>query len=236
MGRKRSKKYEQAREAVQGDDEPVGSSEAFRLVKEFSYADFDETVEVAVRLGVDPKQADQVVRGTVVLPEGTGQEVEVLVFAEGPAATEAEEAGADYVGPEFVEKVEDGWVDFDVAIAHPSMMDRVAPLGRILGPRGLMPTPKAGTVTEDVADAVEEAKAGKIEFRVDRGGNLHVPVGKVSFEVDDLEANFEALMAAVAAQRPASAKGAYIRRITVSSTMGPGVDVDPSPYRLHPSS
>jgi large subunit ribosomal protein L1 len=172
----------------------------------------------------------------VVLPEGTGQEVEVLVFAEGPAATEAEEAGADYVGPEFVEKVEDGWVDFDVAIAHPSMMDRVAPLGRILGPRGLMPTPKAGTVTEDVADAVEEAKAGKIEFRVDRGGNLHVPVGKVSFEVDELEANFEALMAAVAAQRPASAKGAYIRRITVSSTMGPGVDVDPSPYRLHPSS
>lgn len=236
MATKRGKKYEQAREAVQGDDEPYAAEEAFRRVKEFAYADFDETVEVAVRLGVDPKQADQVVRGTVVLPAGTGQEVEVLVFAEGPAATEAEEAGADYVGAEYVDEVEDGWVDFDVAIAHPSMMDRVAPLGRILGPRGLMPTPKAGTVTEDVGQAVEEAKAGKIEFRVDRGGNLHVPLGRVSFEVDELTENFEALMTAVAAQRPASAKGAFIRSITVSSTMGPGVEIDPSPYRLHPSS
>lgn len=235
MARKRSKKYERAREAVRGDDAPFGPEEAFRRVKEFSFADFDETVEVAVRLGVDPRQADQVVRGTVVLPAGTGQDVEVLVFAEGPAATEAEEAGADYVGPEYVDEVEDGWVDFDVAVAHPAMMDRVAPLGRILGPRGLMPTPKAGTVTEDVAGAVEEAKAGKIEFRVDRGGNLHVPLGRVSFEAGDLVENFEALMAAVAAQRPASAKGAFVRSITVSSTMGPGVEIDPGPYRLHSS-
>lgn len=235
MARKRSKKYDRAREAVQGDDAPFGPEEAFRRVKEFSFADFDETVEVAVRLGVDPKQADQVVRGTVVLPAGTGQDVEVLVFAEGPAASEAEEAGAEFVGPEYVDEVEDGWVDFDVAIAHPSMMDRVAPLGRILGPRGLMPTPKAGTVTEDVGEAVDEAKAGKIEFRVDRGGNLHVPLGRVSFEVGELVENFEALMAAVTAQRPASAEGAFVRSITVSSTMGPGVEIDPGPYRLHSS-
>lgn len=205
--------------------------EAVGLVKEMAFADFDETVEVSVRLGVDPRQADQVVRGTVVLPAGTGSEVRVLVLARGARATEAEEAGADFVGDEYIEKIEDGWLDFDVAIASPDMMQDVGKLGRILGPRGLMPTPKAGTVTEDVGTAVEEAKAGKIEFRVDRAGNVHAPVGKVSFEAEGLLANFNALMDAILHQRPSAAKGAYVRSVTVSSTMGPGVPVDPYLFR-----
>lgn len=236
MGKGHGKKYEDAARAVLEDgDPPFAPEDAFRKVKESAYAAFDETVEVAVRLGVDPRQADQVVRGTVVLPAGTGKEVRVVVFAEGPKAREAEEAGADYVGVEYIEKVEEGWLEFDTAIAHPSMMGDVGKLGRILGPRGLMPTPKAGTVTEDIGRAVEEAKAGKIEFRVDREGNVHVPIGKASFEVEGLLENFRALMDALLRQRPAAAKGAYVRSITASSTMGPAVPVEATRFRLHPS-
>ena len=205
--------------------------EALQQVKALASAGFEETVEVALRLGVDPRQADQLVRGTVVLPAGTGKTVRVLALTQGPKAREAEEAGADYVGPEFIEKIEGGWLDFDVAIATPDLMKDVAKLGRILGPRGLMPTPKAGTVTQDVGRAVREAKAGKIEFRVDRDGNLHAPIGKASFSLEQLNENFRALMDAVLRQRPAAAKGAYVRSVTVSSTMGPGVPIDPNLYR-----
>lgn len=210
---------------------PLMPGEALGVVKERAYAKFDETVDVAVRLGVDPRHADQIVRGTVVLPEGTGRAVRILVLAEGDKAREAEEAGADFVGTEFVQKIEAGWLDFDVAIATPDLMRDVGKLGRILGPRGLMPTPKAGTVTMDVGRAVSEARAGRIEFRVDKFGNLHAPIGKVSFERTQLEANLEALMDAVKRARPSAAKGGYIRSVTVSSTMGPGVPIDPSLYR-----
>ena len=211
--------------------EPLTPSAALERVKESAYAKFDETVEVAVRLGVDPRHADQIVRGTVVLPAGTGRDVRVLVLAQGDKAREAEEAGADFVGAEYVAKIEGGWVDFDVAIATPDMMRDVGKLGRILGPRGLMPTPKAGTVTADVSKAVSEAKAGRIEFRVDKFGNVHAPIGKVSFDLSKLEANLQALMDAIRRQRPAAAKGAYVRSVTVSSTMGPGVPIDPYNYR-----
>lgn len=210
---------------------PMAPGDALEAVKARAYAKFDETVEVAVRLGVDPRHADQIVRGTVVLPEGTGRTVRILVLAQGDKAREAEEAGADFVGTEYVEKIEGGWVDFDVAIATPDLMREVGKLGRILGPRGLMPTPKAGTVTTDVGRAVSEAKAGRIEFRVDKFGNLHAPIGKVSFERSRLESNLEALMEAIKRARPSAAKGAYIKSVTVSSTMGPGVPIDPSLYR-----
>ncbi|MGW8281893.1 MAG: 50S ribosomal protein L1, partial [Gemmatimonadota bacterium] len=169
--------------------------------------------------------------GTVILPAGTGRSVRILVLAQGEQARQAEEAGADFVGKEFIEKIEGGWLDFDVAIATPDLMKDVAKLGRVLGPRGLMPTPKAGTVTMDVGRAVQEAKAGKIEFRVDKFGNVHAPIGKVSFDTDSLSANFEALLDAIKRNRPSAAKGTYIRSITVSSTMGPGVSVDPTGYR-----
>ena len=227
---KRGKKYREARGLLEEDREYT-PAEALTRVRETAFADFDETVDVAVRLGVDPRQADQVVRGTVVLPAGTGTDVKVLALTQGPGAAEAEEAGADYVGPEYIEKIEDGWLDFDVAIATPDMMGQVGKLGRILGPRGLMPTPKAGTVTEDVGRAVEEAKAGKIEFRVDRTGNVHAPIGKVSFSTEELEENFEALMDAILRQRPASAKPPYVLTVAVSSTMGPSVPVDTALYR-----
>jgi len=210
---------------------PLTPTEALERVKQNAYAKFDETVELAVRLGVDPRHADQIVRGTVVLPAGTGRTVRILVLAQGDKAREAEEAGADFVGAEYVEKIEGGWVDFDVAIATPDMMREVGKLGRILGPRGLMPTPKAGTVTMDVERAVSEARAGRIEFRVDKFGNLHAPIGKVSFELSQLEANLKALMDAIKRQRPAAAKGVYVRSVTVSSTMGPGVPIDPYLYR-----
>lgn len=210
---------------------PLTPTEALERVKENAYAKFDETVELAVRLGVDPRHADQIVRGTVVLPAGTGRTVRILVLAQGDKAREAEEAGADFVGAEYVEKIEGGWVDFDVAIATPDMMREVGKLGRILGPRGLMPTPKAGTVTNDVERAVSEARAGRIEFRVDKFGNVHAPIGKVSFELLQLEANLKALMGAIKRQRPAAAKGVYVRSVTVSSTMGPGVPIDPYLYR-----
>ncbi|MCL7966653.1 MAG: 50S ribosomal protein L1 [marine benthic group bacterium] len=227
---KHGKNYRGAATALEADT-TLDSREAIERVKAMSFAKFDETVDVAVRLGVDPRHADQIVRGTVILPAGTGRTVRVLALAQGDKAREAEEAGADFVGKEFIEKIEDGWLDFDVAIATPDLMKDVAKLGRVLGPRGLMPTPKAGTVTMDVGRAVQEAKAGKIEFRVDKFGNVHAPIGKVSFESGSLEQNFEALMEAIKRNRPSAAKGTYVRSVTVSSTMGPGVSVDPTEYR-----
>ena len=204
---------------------------ALEIVKGNAFAKFDETVEVAVRLGVDPKHADQIVRGTVVLPAGTGKTVRVLVIAVGDKARDAQEAGADFVGNEFLQKVKDGWLDFDIMIATPDQMGQVGQLGRVLGPRGLMPNPKAGTVTMDVGRAVRESKAGKIEFRVDKSGNVHAAIGKVSFGVDALETNFGALMDQIVRSKPASAKGVYVRNVSISSTMGPGVRIDTTPYR-----
>ncbi len=206
--------------------------EALSLIPEISSARFDETVEVAIRLGVDPKKADQMVRGTVLLPHGTGKEVKVLVFAKGEKEKEAMDAGADYVGAEdLAEKIAKGWLEFDSAIATPDMMSVVGKLGRILGPRGLMPNPKTGTVTQDVARAVKEIKAGKIEYKVDKGGNVHAPIGKVSFGVDKLRDNFIALMESVVKAKPASSKGTYIKGISISTTMGPGIKIDPVAVR-----
>jgi large subunit ribosomal protein L1 len=205
--------------------------QALELVKAGAYAKFDETVEVAVRLGVDPRHADQIVRGTVVLPAGTGKAVRVLVIAVGDKLKEAQDAGADYAGVEYVQKIKDGWLDFDVLIATPDQMGQLGQLGRILGPRGLMPNPKAGTVTFNVAAAVKETKAGKIEFRVDKAGNLHAAIGKVSFGLDALEQNFTAFMDQVVRAKPTAAKGVYVRNVAVSSTMGPGVTIDTTPYR-----
>lgn len=205
--------------------------QALELVKSSAFAKFDETVEVAVRLGVDPRHADQVVRGTVVLPAGTGKAVRVLVIAVGEKAREAEEAGADFVGVENLQKIKEGWLDFDVMIATPDQMGQVGQLGRVLGPRGLMPNPKAGTVTMNVGQAVRESKAGKIEFRVDKGGNVHAAIGKVSFGIEALETNFTAFMDQIVRSKPAAAKGVYVKNVSVSSTMGPGVRVDTTPYR-----
>jgi large subunit ribosomal protein L1 len=205
--------------------------EAVKLVKSLSFAKFDETVDVAARLGVDPKQADQLVRGTVVLPHGTGKTVRVLVIAQGAKEAEAKEAGADFVGVEFIEKIQGGWMDFDVCVATPDLMGKVGPLGRVLGPRGLMPTPKAGTVTFDVGKAVKEIKGGKIEFRVDKQGNVHGQIGKVSFSEKQLAENLGAFMDQIVRSKPSGAKGTYLRSLTVSSTMGPGVAIDPNLYR-----
>jgi large subunit ribosomal protein L1 len=206
--------------------------EAVDLVKNLAGAGFDESVELAVRLGVDPRKADQMVRGTVALPSGTGKDVRVAVFAQGPAAEEARQAGADIVGAEdLAAQVEGGMLDFDLAIATPDLMPLVGRLGRVLGPRGLMPNPKNGTVTADVGKAVEEFKGGKVEYRTDRYGNIHVPVGKVSFERDALVTNLRAVLDEVNRAKPASSKGRYIKRITVSSTMGPGIKVDPGRIR-----
>ena len=204
---------------------------ALEIVKDAAFAKFDETVEVAVRLGVDPRHADQVVRGTVVLPAGTGKSVRVLVIADGDKAKEAEAAGADYVGTEFVQKIKDGWLDFDVLIATPDKMGQLGALGRVLGPRGLMPNPKAGTVTFNITQAVRETKAGKIEFRVDKAGNVHAAIGKVSFGIEALETNYAAFMDQIIRQKPAASKGVYVRSVTVSSTMGPGVAIDSTLYR-----
>jgi large subunit ribosomal protein L1 len=202
---------------------------AVEFVRQHATAKFNETVEVSARLGVDPKYADQMVRGTVVLPHGTGKTVRVLVFAKGEKIREAEQAGADFAGAEeLVEKVTGGFLDFDRAIATPDMMSEVGKLGRVLGPRGLMPNPKTGTVTFDVTKAIKEVKGGKIEFRVDKGGNLHVPIGKASFEATQLEENIRVFLTEVARLRPAGAKGAYMKNVTISSTMGPGVRIDPS--------
>ena len=226
------KKYAKAFSAFPVKEAPVNDpGEAVKLVKEKAFAKFDETVEVAVRLGVDPRHADQVVRGTVVLPHGTGKTVRVLAIAQGDKAKEAEEAGADFVGTEFIQKIKDGWLDFDAIVATPDVMGQLGQLGRVLGPRGLMPSPKAGTVTFDIGKAIREIKAGKIVFRVDRTGNLHAPIGRVSFDQTKLAENLEAFMDTVVRAKPASSKGTYIKTITVSSTMGPGVRIDPNLYR-----
>jgi len=224
---KRGKKYIDSRKQV--DREKLYSiEEALELVKQAATAKFDETVELAVKLGVNPKHADQQVRGAVSLPNGTGKTVKVLAFAKGEKAKEAEEAGADFVGAEdAAEKIQKGWLDFDVAVATPDMMSIVGRLGRILGPRGLMPNPKTGTVSMDIGRAVKEIKAGKVEYRVDKAGNIHVPIGKVSFDVEKLSENMRAVMDALIKARPAAAKGQYIRGVAVCSTMGPGVKVNP---------
>lgn len=211
-------------------------TEAIKLAKELAYAKFDETVELHIRLGVDPRHADQQVRDVVVLPHGLGKTIRVLVFAQGEDAARARDAGADVVADdeETLKKIQDGWTDFDVAIATPAMMGKVGRLGRVLGPRGLMPSPKAGTVVpgEDLPGVIDETKAGRVEFRVDKTANLHVPIGKISFEADKLRENMAALVQAVLKARPAAAKGAYVRRITLSSTMGPGIRVDLNKARL----
>lgn len=203
--------------------------EALRLARETKRAKFDETVELAVRLGVDPRKADQNIRGTVLLPHGTGKTVRVVVFAKGEKVQEAEEAGADIVGGEDLAKriSEEGWLEFDKAVATPDMMGVVGRLGKILGPRGLMPNPKVGTVTVDIAQAVQDLKAGKVEYRVDKAGNVHVPVGKASFEDTQLLENAQSLLESLVRVKPASAKGTYVKSITVSTSMGPGVRVDP---------
>ena len=214
-------------------DQYYGPSEAVGLVKTMASAKFDEGVDISIRLGVDPRKADQMVRGTVALPAGTGKDVRVAVFATGEAADAARAAGADVVGADdLATEVEGGKMDFDLVIATPDMMPVVGRLGRVLGPRGLMPNPKTGTVTPDVAKAVEDFKGGKVEYRTDRYGNVHVPLGKVSFEPAALEQNFRAVIDEIQRAKPASAKGKYIKKITVSSTMGPGVHVDTN--RLKP--
>jgi large subunit ribosomal protein L1 len=205
--------------------------DAVALVKGSSYAKFDETVDVAVNLGVDPRHADQVVRGTVVLPHGTGKSVRVLVITQGDRVREAEAAGADFVGIEYIQKIKEGWLECDVIVATPDVMGQLGALGKVLGPRGLMPNPKAGTVTMDVTRAVREIKAGKIEFRVDKTGNVHAPVGKVSFTAPHLADNVQAFMDTIARAKPAAAKGTYIRSATISSTMGPGVRLETAVYR-----
>jgi large subunit ribosomal protein L1 len=227
---KTGKRYAAARESV-----PAGTKfapeEAVKLVKDLATARFDETVDIATRLGVDPRKADQLVRGTVVLPHGTGKALRVLVIAQGEKVAEAEAAGADFVGVEYVQKIQDGWLDFDVCVATPDLMGKVGPLGRVLGPRGLMPTPKAGTVTFDIGKAVTEIKAGKIEFRVDKTGNVHAPLGKVSFSEQQLSENLNAFMDQIVRAKPSGAKGTYLKSVTISSTMGPAVPIDPNLYR-----
>ena len=203
-------------------------AEAFDLVKSLAKRNFDETVEITFRLGIDPRKADQMIRGTVSLPHGTGKAVRVAVFATGDAARQAEEAGADVVGADdLVARVQEGFLDFDVAIATPDLMSQVGRLGRILGPRGVMPNPKTGTVTTDIGKTVAEFKAGKVEYRTDRNGNVHVPIGKVSFERDALLENFQAVLDEILRTKPAASKGRYIKSITTSSTMGPGIRIDP---------
>jgi len=225
------KNFKQASEKV--ESHPYNLSEAVGLAKESSFAKFDETMEVAMRLGVDPRHADQMVRGTVALPHGTGKSVRVLVFAGGEKVKEAEDAGADHVGgDEMAKKVKEGWLDFDAVVATQDMMKVVGGLGRVLGPRGLMPNPKTGTVTFDVGQAVEQIKAGKIEFRVDKAGIVHAPFGKASFTAEQLQENAEALIGAVLKARPASAKGKYVKSVSVSSTMGPGIRVDEGAFAV----
>jgi large subunit ribosomal protein L1 len=224
---KHGKKYVDAARRFDGQQlhQP---EEAFALVKSIATHNFDETVEVAFRLGVDPRKADQMLRGTVSLPAGTGKDVRVAVFAAGDAAREAQEAGADVVGADdLVERVQGGFLDFDVAIATPDLMAQVGKLGRVLGPRGLMPNPKTGTVTPDVGRAVGEFKGGKVEYRTDRHGNVHVPVGKASFEVGALVQNYGAVLDEILRAKPASAKGRYVKSVTTSATMTPGVKIAP---------
>jgi large subunit ribosomal protein L1 len=224
---KKGKRYE---EAVKKIDKSVlyEYQEVLKLVKELSKAKFDETIEVAIRLNVDPRHADQQVRGAVVLPHGTGKTRSVLVFAKGEKAKEAEEAGADFVGDvDLVEKIQSGWFGFDVAVATPDMMGTVGKLGKLLGPKGLMPNPKVGTVTFDVARAIKEIKAGKVEYRVEKNGIIHAPIGKASFTQEQLEDNFRTLLDAVIKAKPPGAKGQYIKSVALSSTMGPAVKLNP---------
>ncbi|MFL2101154.1 50S ribosomal protein L1 [Desemzia sp. FAM 23991] len=227
---KKSKKFLAALEKVD-TLKAYSVEEAVALVKEIDYANFDATVEVAYRLGVDPKKADQQIRGAVVLPNGTGKTQRVLVFAKGPKAAEAEAAGADYVGDsDLVQKINGGWMDFDVVVATPDMMGEVGRLGRVLGPKGLMPNPKTGTVTMDVTKAINEIKAGKVTYRVDKQSNLHAPIGKVSFDADKLIENFRTIQDTVLKAKPSTAKGVYIKNITITSTFGPGVKVNPQAF------
>ena len=229
---KRSKAYRAAVDKMT-PGKVYGPLEAVRLAKATSATKYDATVEVALRLGVDPRKADQMVRGTVNLPNGTGKTARVLVFANADKAEAARAAGADFVGADdLIEKITGGWLDFDAVVATPDMMGKVGRLGKVLGPRGLMPNPKTGTVTTDVAKAVAEFKGGKVEYRTDRYGNVHVPLGKVSFEPAALEENFRAVLDELQRVKPASAKGRYLKKISVSSTMGPGVKVDAN--RLKP--
>ncbi|AKS37102.1 50S ribosomal protein L1 [Anoxybacillus gonensis] len=225
---KRGKRYLEAAKLIDRS-KAYNVQEAIELVKKTNVAKFDATVEVAFRLGVDPKKADQQIRGAVVLPHGTGKVRRVLVLAKGEKAKEAEAAGADYVGDtDYINKIQQGWFEFDVIVATPDMMGEVGKIGRILGPKGLMPNPKTGTVTFDVAKAVNEIKAGKVEYRVDKAGNIHVPIGKVSFDTEKLVENFTTIYETILKVKPAAAKGTYVKNVTVASTMGPGVKVDPS--------
>lgn len=227
---KQGKRYNSLVQAVSSDPlfKHTELEGAIQAVKSCAKAKFDETVDVAIRLGVDPRHADQQVRGTVVLPNGTGKSIRVLVLTKGEKVKEAEAAGADMAGSdEFLTKIKEGWLEFDAMVATPDMMAEVGKLGKVLGPRGLMPNPKAGTVTFDVTKAVKELKAGKIEFRVDKGSNVHVPIGKASFQEDALLQNLRAFLAEIIRAKPAAAKGAYIKSVTLSTTMGPGVKIDP---------
>jgi len=223
----RGKRYEDAVKEI-NNDELYEYQDALKLVKDLSKAKFDETIEIAIRLNVDPRQADQQVRGAVVLPHGTGKTRSVLVFAKGEKAKEAEAAGADFIGDDdMVEKIKGGWFGFDVAVATPDMMGTVGKLGKLLGPKGLMPNPKVGTVTFDVARAIKEIKAGKVEYRVEKSGIVHAPIGKASFTQDKIEENFQTLMDAIIKAKPQGAKGQYIKSVVLSSTMGPAVKLNP---------
>jgi large subunit ribosomal protein L1 len=226
---KHGKKYRSSADLLGKAGAVKDLSEAVRLVKQTARAKFDETIVVSSHLGVDPRHSDQLVRGTVVLPHGTGKSLRVLVLAKGDKQNEAREAGADHVGAEdFVKKIQDGWLDVDAIVATPDMMGEVGKLGKVLGPRGLMPNPKSGTVSFDVAKAVRELKAGKIEFRVDKGANVHAPVGKASFSEDKLLENATTFLRELVRAKPAAAKGTYIKSLTMSATMGPGVTLDPT--------
>lgn len=226
MAKKKSKKYLEAAKQVEAG-KSYTSEEALELVKKIDFANFDATVEAAFNLNLDTKQADQQLRGAMVLPNGTGKDQKVIVFAKGPKAQEAKDAGADVVGDEdLAQRIQDGWLDFDVAIATPDMMAQVGRLGRVLGPKGLMPNPKTGTVTMDVKKAVTDAKSGQVTYRTDRDGNVHVPVGKVSFDAKALNENFMAIYEVIAKARPAAVKGTYIKHLSVTSTFGPSVTID----------
>ncbi|MET3730352.1 large subunit ribosomal protein L1 [Fictibacillus halophilus] len=228
----KGKKYQEAAKLVDRT-KAYDAAEAIELVKKTAPAKFDESVEVAVRLGVDTKKADQQVRGAVVLPNGTGKTQRVLVFAKGEKAKEAEAAGADHVGDsDYINKIQQGWFEFDVIVATPDMMAEVGKLGRVLGPKGLMPNPKTGTVTFEVEKAINEIKAGKVEYRVDKTGNVHVPIGKVSFEAEKLAENLNTIIETLLKVKPAAAKGTYMKNVAVSSTMGPGIKVNPSSFAV----
>ena len=224
------KKFRSAKERVERN-RLYDPSDALDLVKQVAFAKFDESVEASVNLGVDPRHADQIVRGTVALPHGTGKTIRVLVIAGADREQEAKDAGADFFGEEYVDKIKQGWLDCDVVVASPDMMGKVGQLGRVLGPRGMMPNPKSGTVTPNIGPAVQDIKAGKIEFRVDKTGNLHAPIGKVSFEANQLKSNLDSFIEAVMQAKPQAAKGTYLKSITLSSTMGPGVKVNAAGYR-----